>query len=103
MRKDDRSARITPSPSPSGRFGRRAPRYTIVKAKMERGGRVRERMGGFYAALRARSPDANAATQAGLRLAGPVRGLLVRPSGPEPIIRLIPEAPTGAAAQRLIE
>src|SRR6266446_1072785 len=40
----------------------RAPRYTIVKAKAERGTRVKERMDGVYAALRARFPDANADT-----------------------------------------
>src|SRR3989475_3964207 len=81
----------------------RAPRYTIVKAKVERGRRVTERMDGVYAALRARVPDANADTQDGLRLAWPDRRLHVRPSGTEPIIRLIAEAPTSADAQRLIE
>src|SRR2546426_5611082 len=81
----------------------RAPRYTIVKAKVERGRRVTERMDGVYAALRARFPDANADTQDGLRLAWPDRWLHVRPSGTEPIIRLIAEAPTSADAQRLIE
>src|SRR6266705_1342377 len=81
----------------------RAPRYTIVKVKVERGTRVKERMDGVYAALRARFPDANADTQDGLRLAWPDRWLHVRPSGTEPIIRLIAEAPTSADAQRLIE
>ena len=81
----------------------RAPRYTIVKAKVERGTRVKERMDGVYAALRARFPDANADTQDGLRLAWPDRWLHVRPSGTEPIIRLIAEAPTSADAHRLIE
>src|SRR5437879_202834 len=46
-------------------LGGRAPRYTIVKAKVERGTRVKERMDGVYAALRARFPDANADTQDG--------------------------------------
>ena len=81
----------------------RAPRYAIVKAKVERGTRVMHRMDGVYAALRARFPDANADTQDGLRLAWPDRWLHVRPSGTEPIIRLIAEAPTSADAQRLIE
>ncbi len=81
----------------------RAPRYTIVKVKVERGTRVKERMDGVYAALRARFPDANADTQDGLRLAWPDRWLHVRPSGTEPIIRLIAEAPTSADAHRLIE
>src|SRR6266581_20168 len=81
----------------------RAPRYTIVKVKVERGTRVKERMDGVYAALRARFPDANADTQDGLRLAWPDRWLHVRPSGTEPIIRLIAEAPTSADPERLIE
>ena len=81
----------------------RGPRYTIVKAKVAHGRRDTERMDGVYAALRARFPDANADTQDGLRLAWPDRWLHVRPSGTEPIIRLIAEAPTSADAQRLIE
>jgi phosphomannomutase len=81
----------------------RAPRYTIVKAKVERGTRNAERMGEVYAALRARFPDATADTQDGLRLAWPDRWLHVRPSGTEPIIRLIAEAPSRADAERLIE
>ena len=81
----------------------RAPRYTIVKAKAERGMRNAERMGGVYAALRARFPDANADTQDGLRLAWPDRWLHVRPSGTEPIIRFIAEAPARADAEKLID
>ncbi len=81
----------------------RAPRYAIVKAKVERGTRNVERMDGVYASLRAEFPEANADTQDGLRLAWPDRWLHVRPSGTEPIIRLIAEAPSGADAERLIE
>src|SRR6266513_3035081 len=81
----------------------RAPQYTIVKAKAERGTRNVERMDGVYASLRAEFPEANADTQDGLRLAWPDRWLHVRPSGTEPIIRLIAEAPSGADAERLIE
>ena len=81
----------------------RAPRYTIVKARVERGTSNAERMGEVYAALRARFPEAHADTQDGLRLAWPDRWLHVRPSGTEPIIRLIAEAPSRADAERLIE
>jgi phosphomannomutase len=82
----------------------RAPRYTIVKAKVERGTRNVERvMADAYSALRARFADASADTRDGLRLAWPDRWLHVRPSGTEPIIRLIAEAPSGADAERLIE
>src|SRR2546423_11406898 len=47
----------------------RAPRYTIVKARVERGTRDAKHMGEVYAALRARFPEASADTQDGLRLA----------------------------------
>jgi len=81
----------------------RAPRYTIVKAKVERGTRNAERMDRVYVALRARFPEANVDVQDGLRVAWPDRWLHVRPSGTEPIIRLIAEAPSSADAERLIE
>src|SRR6266568_1011206 len=77
----------------------RAPRYTIVKAKVPRGPRLEP----VYEGLRRRFPDAVVDTQDGLRLAWPDRWLHVRPSGTEPIIRLIAEAPSGADAERLIE
>jgi phosphomannomutase len=77
----------------------RAPRYTIVKAKVPRGPRLEP----VYEGLRRRFPDAAVDTQDGLRLAWPDRWLHVRPSGTEPIIRLIAEAPSGAYAERLIE
>jgi len=77
----------------------RAPRYTIVKAKVARGPRLEP----VYDGLRRRFPDAVVDTQDGLRLAWPDRWLHVRPSGTEPIIRLIAEAPTGADAETLID
>jgi phosphomannomutase len=76
-----------------------APRYTIVKAKAPRGGRLEA----VYGALQQSFPDAEVDTQDGLRLAWPDRWLHVRPSGTEPIIRLIAEAPSSADAERLIE
>jgi phosphomannomutase len=83
----------------------RHPRYTIVKAKLELGARSREpgKLDQVYAELRRRFPDAAADTQDGLRLAWRDRWLHVRPSGTEPIIRLIAEAPSSADAERLIE
>ncbi|HET9383652.1 MAG TPA: phosphoglucosamine mutase [Gemmatimonadales bacterium] len=79
----------------------RAPRYTIVKAKLERGrGRGLDEV---YRKLRQHFSDATADTQDGLRLAWTDRWLHLRPSGTEPIIRLIAEAPSGADAERLIE
>lgn len=76
-----------------------APRYAIVKAKAPRG----PRLDPVYEALRRRFGDAVVDTQDGLRLAWADRWLHVRPSGTEPIIRLIAEAPSGADAERLIE
>src|SRR6266702_725738 len=81
-----------------------APRYTIVKAKAERGTRNAERgLEDVYAGLRRRFPEASADTQDGLRLAWRDRWLHVRPSNTEPIIRLIAEAPTGDEAQQLVD
>ena len=77
----------------------RAPRYAIVKAKVPRGPRLEP----IYDGLRRGFPDAAVDTQDGLRLAWPDRWLHVRPSGTEPIIRLIAEAPSGADAEHLIE
>ncbi|HZE93894.1 MAG TPA: phosphoglucosamine mutase [Gemmatimonadales bacterium] len=81
----------------------RARRYAIVKAKSERGTRNAKSMDEVYGALRARFPEASADTQDGLRLAWPDRWLHVRPSGTEPIIRFIAEAPTRADAEKLID
>jgi phosphomannomutase len=75
------------------------PRYTIVKAKVPRGPRLEP----VYDGLRRRFPDAAVDSQDGLRLAWPDRWLHVRPSGTEPIIRLIAEAPSRADAERLID
>src|SRR6266699_607313 len=85
-----------------------APRYTIVKAKVERGaGSGEEGLTRVYAELQRRFPDARADTQDGLRLAWRDRWLHVRPSNTEPILRLIAEAPSGAkgggGAQELVD
>jgi len=81
-----------------------APRYVIVKGKAERGARNADQgMEEVYAGLRRRFPDATADTQDGLRLAWRDRWLHVRPSNTEPIIRLIAEAPSGAAARELVD
>ena len=82
-----------------------APRYAIVKAKAERGAGSREEgaLERTYAGLRQRFADAQVDTQDGLRLAWPDRWLHVRPSNTEPIIRLIAEAPSDAAARELVD
>jgi phosphomannomutase len=76
-----------------------SPRYSIVKAKAPRGGDLAAR----YAALRKAFPDATIDERDGLRLGWPDRWLHVRPSGTEPIVRLIAEAPTAAEAGALVE
>ena len=75
-----------------------SPRYTIVKAKAPRGSDLRV----LYGRLRQRFSDATADERDGLRLAWQDRWLHVRPSGTEPIVRLIAEAPTQADAEALV-
>jgi phosphomannomutase len=74
------------------------PRYTIVKAKAPRGADL----SAAYRALERRWPDATPDHQDGLRLAWADRWLHVRPSGTEPIVRLIAEAPTRDDAEGLV-
>lgn len=75
-----------------------SPRYAIVKARMDRGGDLEAQ----YAALEAVFPDAECDRRDGLRLSWPDRWLHVRPSGTEPIVRLIAEAPTQDEAAALV-
>jgi phosphomannomutase len=75
-----------------------SPRYTIVKAKAARGSDLRV----LYDRLRSRFSDAVVDERDGLRLAWTDRWLHIRPSGTEPILRLIAEAPTEADARALV-
>jgi len=75
------------------------PKYVIVKDKLDRPSAP---LGAVYDALRAAFPDAEADVQDGLRLAWKDRWVHVRPSGTEPIVRVIAEAPTDAAARELV-
>ena len=75
-----------------------SPRYTIVKAK----GPLGSELGPMYARLRERFHDAEPDERDGLRLSWRDSWLHVRPSGTEPIVRLIAEAPTAEAAERLV-
>jgi phosphomannomutase len=76
-----------------------SPRYIIVKAKAPRG----PDLAPVYEGLRRRFPDAEADTRDGLRLAWKDRWVHARPSGTEPIVRFIAEAPTRADAEALVE
>jgi phosphomannomutase len=75
------------------------PRYVIVKDKLDR---PNASLDSVYQALRNAFPDAKLDTQDGLRLAWADRWVHVRPSGTEPIVRVIAEAPTAEAASELV-
>ena len=78
----------------------RFPRYAILKDKLDRPAGP---LDAVYAALTAAFPDAEADTQDGLRLGWADRWIHVRPSGTEPIVRVIAEAPTAAEARALVD
>jgi phosphomannomutase len=84
---------------PVSAFVTEHPRYVIVKDKLDRPDVA---LDAVYAALRERFDEAVADTQDGLRLDWPDRWVHLRPSGTEPIVRVIAEAPTEAAARQLI-
>jgi phosphomannomutase len=75
------------------------PRYVIVKDKLAR---PNASLDTVYGALRKAFPDAAADMQDGLRLAWKDRWVHVRPSGTEPIVRVIAEAPDEAGARELV-
>jgi phosphomannomutase len=75
------------------------PRYVIVKDKLPR---PNASLDAVYAALRSALPDAAVDVQDGLRLAWSDRWVHVRPSGTEPIVRVIAEAPTEQDARELV-
>ena len=75
------------------------PRYVIVKDKLDR---PNASLDAVYAALRSAFPDAVVDTQDGLRLTWPDRWVHIRPSGTEPIVRVIAEGPDEGAARELV-
>jgi phosphomannomutase len=75
------------------------PRYIIVKDKLAR---PNAPLDAVYDALKRAFSDAEVDTQDGLRLTWPDRWVHVRPSGTEPIVRVIAEAPTAEAAEKLV-
>ena len=75
------------------------PRYVIVKDKLDRPSTP---LDAVYEALRKAFPDAEVDTQDGLRLSWPDRWVHIRPSGTEPIVRVIAEAPTAEEAEKLV-
>jgi phosphomannomutase len=77
----------------------RFPRYSIVKDKMDRPNVSLEAV---YEALRREFADAAVDMQDGLRLSWPDSWVHIRPSGTEPIVRVIAEAPSTDAARALV-
>ena len=75
-----------------------APRYHIVKAKIARGADLEAAYGRLSGNLSGAAVD----RRDGLRLAWEDRWVHVRPSGTEPVIRIIAEAPTRPEAEDLI-
>jgi phosphomannomutase len=75
------------------------PRYSIVKDKLDRPAAP---LDAVYASLKKVFADAEVDTQDGLRLTWADRWVHVRPSGTEPIVRVIAEAPTVKEATALI-
>jgi phosphomannomutase len=75
------------------------PRYVIVKDKLDRPSAPLDTV---YTALRQAFPGAEVDTQDGLRLSWKDRWVHVRPSGTEPIVRVIAEAPSQEAALELV-
>jgi phosphomannomutase len=77
----------------------RYPAYRIVKDKLDRPNAPLDTV---YASLRAGFSDAVVDMQDGLRLSWSDRWVHVRPSGTEPIVRVIAEAPTDEEARELV-
>jgi phosphomannomutase len=75
------------------------PRYVIVKDKLPRPEASLEKV---YGALESAFGDAAADRQDGLRLSWKDRWVHVRPSGTEPIVRVIAEAPDESGARELV-
>jgi phosphomannomutase len=76
-----------------------SPMYEIVKDKLDRPDAP---LADVYDALRDAFSDAAVDMQDGLRLSWADRWVHVRPSGTEPIVRVIAEAPTRAEAEELV-
>ena len=84
---------------PVSEIVRSYPTYAIVKDKLDR---PNAPLDAVYESLRAGFPEAAVDTQDGLRLAWRDRWVHVRPSGTEPIVRVIAEAPSVEAARNLV-
>ncbi|HEY9448186.1 MAG TPA: phosphoglucosamine mutase [Gemmatimonadaceae bacterium] len=84
---------------PLSRTLARYPKYSIVKDKLKR---PEAALGEVYDMLRGEFPGAEVDEQDGLRLSWSDRWVHVRPSGTEPIVRVIAEAPSDSEARDLV-
>jgi phosphomannomutase len=91
---------LTETGKPLSALVRELPAYAIVKDKLDR---PKASLDSVYSVLRREFADAVVDTQDGLRLAWGDRWLHVRPSGTEPIVRVIAEAPTEKDARDLVQ
>ena len=85
---------------PLARIVASRPRYAIVKDKLDR---PAGSLDSVYTALRTAFAGAGVDTADGIRFAWADRWVHVRPSGTEPVVRVIAEAPTEATARELVE
>ncbi len=81
-----------------GQLAAELPRYEICKTKLAL---AAERLSESFAALERHFSDAKPDRLDGLRLDWANQWCLVRASNTEPIVRIVAEVPTAAAAQRL--
>ena len=86
--------------APLSRIVGERPRYAIVKDKLDR---PDGSLDSVYTALRTAFAGAGVDTADGIRFAWADRWVHVRPSGTEPVVRVIAEAPTEAMARELVE
>src|SRR5581483_8448430 len=86
--------------APLSRIISQRPRYAIVKDKLDR---PAGSLDSVYTALRIAFAGAGVDTADGIRFAWADRWVHVRPSGTEPVVRVIAEAPTEAQARELVE
>jgi phosphomannomutase len=75
------------------------PSYAIVKDKLDR---PNAPLDAVYSSLKKAFADAESDMQDGLRLSWPDRWVHIRPSGTEPIVRVIAEAPSEKEAKELV-
>ncbi len=85
---------------PLARIVASRPRYAIVKDKLDR---PAGSLDSVYTALRTAFAGAGVDTADGIRFAWADRWVHVRPSGTEPVVRVIAEAPTAELARELVE